>query len=650
MSIPEATPAEVITPSSTTREARSTVTPASSEPRRSREAQWVVARRPWRRPALASRREPVQTEVTWRAAAAVRRIQSRVSSSLSSRRVPNPPGTTRRSIRGASAKPWRGTTVSPPVAVMGSWVRATVKTWNGAPSSERRASTPGWRRVREKTSKGPAKSSTSTLSKSRMPTLRVSMAGLLPGTGSSLKQYNLRAGGNRNRSARLFKDGHGRDLAAPRALCRNCRSSGRADRPRRGGAVDRRRGAAGARSGPLAGPAGRDGRPAAPPSEARLLRSRTGRGPHRLPGERGGAARQRQGLLRPPQQPAERGARPRLGDPYPPGARPHGGRPPGRGAARRRGVPRALPAAPRPLSAAPLRPLRPRPAAHPGRLPGHARPSERRRAGLRSPPAQARGPAPHPDPHAQQSAADLPPSRRDAALDRRARPRAAARSGGRGGPARPRAAVPALGGPGAGDRGPDVLPRPGARGARPRGDRGVDPGRGQAARALAARSERLHPLHLPFVAAPAQGEADAQLPVVGIEDVLAVGRAVHPGAHHLIHRELPLGDVLADRPPVVAGGAGPLAHGLPLGALVGEVVAGQHVLGVALGRLVEAIVRAQGGHAGLLPLGVDRGEDRGAHPAQVTEPRGAAGEPVRRGFGHQERIEGSATHAVDPDP
>src|SRR4051812_25025746 len=82
--------------------------------RRSREAQWVVARRPSRRPALASRREPVQTEVTWRAAAAVRRIQSRVSSSLSSRRVPNPPGTTRRSIRGASAKPWRGGTGGPP--------------------------------------------------------------------------------------------------------------------------------------------------------------------------------------------------------------------------------------------------------------------------------------------------------------------------------------------------------------------------------------------------------------------------------------------------------------------------------------------------------------------------------------------------------
>ena len=57
-------------------EVRSTMTPAPSESRRSSEAQCVVARRPSRRPALASRRAPVQTEVTWRAAVAVRRIQS----------------------------------------------------------------------------------------------------------------------------------------------------------------------------------------------------------------------------------------------------------------------------------------------------------------------------------------------------------------------------------------------------------------------------------------------------------------------------------------------------------------------------------------------------------------------------------------------
>ena len=81
MSIPEATPAEVMTSSSTTRWSRSTVTPTSRESSRSRAAQWVVARRPRRRPAWPRRRAPVQTEVTCRAAAAVPRIQSSVSSS-----------------------------------------------------------------------------------------------------------------------------------------------------------------------------------------------------------------------------------------------------------------------------------------------------------------------------------------------------------------------------------------------------------------------------------------------------------------------------------------------------------------------------------------------------------------------------------------
>ncbi len=57
-----------------------------------------------------------------------------------------------------------------------SFVRATVKTWNGALSSERREAAPGSSRVRENTSKGPAKSSTSTPSKIRMPTFHLSMA------------------------------------------------------------------------------------------------------------------------------------------------------------------------------------------------------------------------------------------------------------------------------------------------------------------------------------------------------------------------------------------------------------------------------------------------------------------------------------------
>jgi hypothetical protein len=53
---------------------------------------------------------------------------------------------------------------------------ATVNTANGAESSVRRESEPGVSRVREKTSNGPAKSSTSTPSKIRMPTFHRSMA------------------------------------------------------------------------------------------------------------------------------------------------------------------------------------------------------------------------------------------------------------------------------------------------------------------------------------------------------------------------------------------------------------------------------------------------------------------------------------------
>src|SRR5215218_1950150 len=190
MSMPEATPAEVMTPSSTTREERSTVTPTPSESRRSREAQWVVARRPSSRPALPRSRAPVQTEETCRALAAVARIQSRVASSSSRGRVPKPPGTTRRSIRVPSAKPNWGVTTRPPVAVMGSRFFATVKTRKGALSSDRRDSTPGVRRVRENTSKGPAKSSTSTLSKRRMPTLILSMSVLLSVAGPERRSYD----------------------------------------------------------------------------------------------------------------------------------------------------------------------------------------------------------------------------------------------------------------------------------------------------------------------------------------------------------------------------------------------------------------------------------------------------------------------------
>ena len=119
------------------------MTPNPRESSRSREAQWVVARRPWRRPALPRRSAPVQTEVTCRALAAVARIQSRVSSSWRRAGCRSRRGPRRRSIGGASAKRSWGTTTSPPVAVTGSGVLATVKTRKGALSSERRDSTPG---------------------------------------------------------------------------------------------------------------------------------------------------------------------------------------------------------------------------------------------------------------------------------------------------------------------------------------------------------------------------------------------------------------------------------------------------------------------------------------------------------------------------
>src|SRR6266571_3807743 len=67
------------------------------------------------------------------------------------------------------------------MAVTTSRVRATVNVSNGALSSLRRESEPATRRVRENTSNGPAKSSTSTSSKIRMPTvLRLSLLTIYP--------------------------------------------------------------------------------------------------------------------------------------------------------------------------------------------------------------------------------------------------------------------------------------------------------------------------------------------------------------------------------------------------------------------------------------------------------------------------------------
>ena len=75
------------------------------------------------------------------------------------------------SIGGASAHEKCGITFSPPIAVTASRERATVNVSNGALSSLRRESGPGTVLVLENTSNGPAKSSTSTSSKIRMPTV-----------------------------------------------------------------------------------------------------------------------------------------------------------------------------------------------------------------------------------------------------------------------------------------------------------------------------------------------------------------------------------------------------------------------------------------------------------------------------------------------
>ena len=135
-------------PSSTTLRSRSGG--GATDSSRSRAPQWVVALLPSSRPSLPRRSAPVQTEVTRRAAAAVRSIQPlRIVEEGRVRIPPAPPA-------GRSAARLRSRRISrPPVAVTGS--RATVNTRNGALSSERRDSVPGTRRV-QKTSNGPAKS------------------------------------------------------------------------------------------------------------------------------------------------------------------------------------------------------------------------------------------------------------------------------------------------------------------------------------------------------------------------------------------------------------------------------------------------------------------------------------------------------------
>ena len=62
-------------------------------PAAAQSAQWVVARRPWSRPAAASRNAPEQTEVTRRASAASRLIWASSSLSATAPSMPEPPAT-----------------------------------------------------------------------------------------------------------------------------------------------------------------------------------------------------------------------------------------------------------------------------------------------------------------------------------------------------------------------------------------------------------------------------------------------------------------------------------------------------------------------------------------------------------------------------
>jgi len=101
MSIPAEIPAEVSTlPSSTTCCLSSTVTFANDWRIPSSERQCVVACRPSSRPACPSSIEPVHTDVSVSTCLARSAIQASSRAFLISRRVPQPPGTTRMSSGG----------------------------------------------------------------------------------------------------------------------------------------------------------------------------------------------------------------------------------------------------------------------------------------------------------------------------------------------------------------------------------------------------------------------------------------------------------------------------------------------------------------------------------------------------------------------
>jgi len=115
---PEEMPADVqIAPSRVKRSSTTSTSPRAR--RRSREAQWVVARRPLSRPAACSRKAPVQTESTARQLADCCRMKAISSALATSVRVPWPPGTSSTSSGGADAKLTWGSSCIPLAQVTG---------------------------------------------------------------------------------------------------------------------------------------------------------------------------------------------------------------------------------------------------------------------------------------------------------------------------------------------------------------------------------------------------------------------------------------------------------------------------------------------------------------------------------------------------
>jgi hypothetical protein len=125
--MPAVTPADVQTsPSRTKIGSGSTFTPGYRAASASQESQCVVARRPSRRPASASRKAPEQTDAVRRASREAAPIQSMSARSRIAARVPKPPTTISVSIGlSASAKAVWGRIASPLLAASGSRVAAT---------------------------------------------------------------------------------------------------------------------------------------------------------------------------------------------------------------------------------------------------------------------------------------------------------------------------------------------------------------------------------------------------------------------------------------------------------------------------------------------------------------------------------------------